>query len=165
MRRVRLPSRGGVGAASVRDRAAGLLEGPADLAYDGGVVDIARGRDDQMGRVVVLLVEAADTVGAQRVDRVDRAENGTAEGAVAEHRLREQIVHAVARVVLRHRDLFEDDTALGVDVVLEDQRSGEHVADHVDGERQVGVEHARVVAGVLLRRERVHLTADRVDGR
>ena len=97
------------------------------------------------------------------VDRVDGAEDRAAEGGVAEHGVREQVVHAVARVVLGHRDLFEDDAALDVDVLLEDQRAGEHVADDVDGERQVGVEHARVVARVLLRGERVHLAADRVD--
>ena len=44
-----------------------------------------------------------------------------------------------------------------------DQRAGQHVADDVDGQRQVGVEHPRVVAGVLLGREGVHLAADRVD--
>ena len=35
--------------------------------------------------------------------------------------------------------------------------------EHVDGQRQVLVEHLDVVAGVFLRRERVELAADRVD--
>ena len=35
--------------------------------------------------------------------------------------------------------------------------------EQLDGERQVLVEHFDVVAGVLLRRERVELSADRVD--
>ena len=37
------------------------------------------------------------------------------------------------------------------------------VGEDVDGERQVLVEHLDVVAGVLLRGERVELAADRVD--
>lgn len=139
------------------------LEGLADLSYDRGVVDVAGGGDDQVGGVVVLLVEAGDLAAVQRVDRVDGAEDRTAEGRVAEHRVREQVVHAVTRVVLGHRDLFEDDAALGVDVLGGDQRAGQHVADDVDGQWQVGVEDPRVVAGVLLRREGVHLAADRVD--
>lgn len=147
----------------MRDRAAGALEGLADLAYDRGVVDVAGGGDDQVGGVVVLLVEAGDLTAVQRVDRVDGAEDRAAQGRVAEHRVREQVVHAVARVVLGHRDLFEDDATFGVDVLDGDQRAGQHVADDIDGQRQVGVEDPRVVAGVLLRREGVHLAADRVD--
>ena len=70
-----------------------------------------------------------------------------------------------AGIVVVHGDLFEDHAALGVDVLRVEQRAGHHVRQDVDGQRQVGVEHPGVVAGVLLGRERVQLTADRVDGR
>src|SRR5690606_14390156 len=73
---------------------AGLFEGGPDLADDRGVVDVAGAGDDQVGGVVVLAVEAADAVGGERVDRVDGAEDGAAEGVVAEHGVREQVVHA-----------------------------------------------------------------------
>ncbi|EGJ74380.1 putative protease [Streptomyces sp. Tu6071] len=139
------------------------VEGGAYLPYDLRVVDVARGGDDEVRGVVVALVEARDLLAAERVDRVHGTEDGAAEGRVAEHRVREEIVHDVARVVLGHRDLFEDDAALGVDVGGVQGRAREHVADDVDGERQIGVEHPRVVARVLLRRESVHLAADRVE--
>ena len=44
-----------------------------------------------------------------------------------------------------------------------DQRGGDHVAEHVDRQRQVVVEHPRVEAGVLLGGEGVELAADRVE--
>jgi len=94
-----------------------LLEGAADLADHGGVIDVARGGDDEVRGVVVLLVEAGDPVAVQAVDGVDGAEDGTAERGVAEHGVREQVVYDVARVVLGHGDLFEDDAALRLDVV------------------------------------------------
>ena len=156
-------SRGAAGTASASRSAPARSKARADLAYDRGVVDVAGRGDDQVGRVVVLAVEAGDLVAGQRVDGLDGAEDRAAERGVAEQRGGEQVVHLVAGVVLGHGDLFEDDAALGVDVLLADQRAGEHVADHVDGQRQVGVEHPRVVAGVLLGGERVHLAADRVD--
>jgi hypothetical protein len=72
-------------------------------------------------------------------------------------------MHHVARIVVVHSDLFEDDAALVLDVLAPEQRRSDHVADHVDGQRQVGVQHPGVVAGVLLGGERVQLTADRVE--
>ena len=164
VRIARRPSRGAIGrgvACLAGRRPSRRPRGPGD---DLVVVDVARGGDDQVRRVVVLLVEAAMRSAVQGVDGVDRAEDRAAERGVAEHGVREQVVHAVARVVLVHGDLFEDHAALGVDVRRADQRAGQHVADDVDGERQVGVEHPRVVAGVLLGGEGVHLAADRVDG-
>ena len=119
VRRARRPSRGrDRGRRPYGSRAPAFSKARADLAYDLGVVDVAGGGDDEVRGVVVLLVEAGDPVRGERVDRVDGAEDRAAEGGVAEHGVREQVVHAVARVVLGHRDLFEDDAALGVDVLL-----------------------------------------------
>ena len=62
-----------------------------------------------------------------------------------------------------HGDLVEDHLALGLDVVGGDRRGGDHVAEHVDRQRQVLVEDPRVEAGVLLRGEGVELTAHLVE--
>ena len=70
----------------------------------------------------------------------------------------------VVGVVVVHRDLVEDHVALGLDIVGVQQRVGDHVAEHVDRERQVVVEHPRVEAGVLLGGEGVELPADGVEG-
>ena len=69
----------------------------------------------------------------------------------------------VARVVVVHRELFEDDAALGLELVGVEPRGGDHVGDDVDRHRQVGVEHPRVVAGVLLAGGGVGLATDGVE--
>ena len=88
---------------------------------------------------------------------------GRPSGVGAEHRVGELLVDEVAGVVVAHRDLFEDHVALGLDVVRAQQRGRHEVADDVDRQRQVGVEHPRVEAGVLLAGEGVHLAADGVE--
>ena len=77
--------------------------------------------------------------------------------------LGEQLVDEVVRRVLDHLDLFEDDLLLALDVVGAERRVHHDVGEHVDGERQVLVEHLDVVARVFLGGERVHLAADGVD--
>ena len=62
-----------------------------------------------------------------------------------------------------HVDLFQDHLALGIEVRLADQRVLEHVGQMIDRHLQVTVEHPRVVARVLLGRERVDVTAHRVE--
>ncbi len=139
-------------------------EGRPYLAHDGVVVEIAGSGHDHRLRAVLAAVEAVDRRAADALDRVDRAEDGAAQRGVAEHRRGELVVDDVAGVVVVHGDLLEDDAALGLDVLGADQRIGHHVADDVDGQRQVDVEHPRVVAGVLLGGEGVQVASDRLDG-
>ena len=72
-----------------------------------------------------------------------------------------EIVHEVLRVVLDHRDLLEDDLALGVDV--HQGRREDHVRHHVEGDVDVVVGHARVDDGGLARRGRVQLAPHRIE--
>jgi hypothetical protein len=69
----------------------------------------------------------------------------------------------VARVVVRHGELLEDDPALGLELLGVDEAGGDHVGEHVDGHREVAVPHLGVVAGVLLGGDGVVLAADRVE--
>ena len=77
--------------------------------------------------------------------------------------LGEQLVDEVVGRVLDHLDLFEDDLLLALDVVGAERRVHHDVGQHLDGQRQVLVEHLDVVARVFLGGEGVHLPADRVD--
>ena len=77
--------------------------------------------------------------------------------------LREELVHEIVGRVLDHLDLFEDHFLLAADFFLDKRRTHHDVRQQVDGERQMLVEHLDVVAGVLLRGERVELSADRID--
>ena len=77
--------------------------------------------------------------------------------------LREELVDEIVGRVLDHLDLFEDHLLLAADLFLDERGMHDDVRQQIDGERQVLVEHLDVVAGVLLRGERVELSADRVD--
>ena len=77
--------------------------------------------------------------------------------------LREHLVDEIVRRVLDHLDFFEDDALLRVDLRRRERRTHHHVAQQVDRERHVLVEHLDVVARVFLGRERVELAANRVD--
>ena len=56
-------------------------------------------------------------------------------------------VHEVVGRVVVHQELFEDDLALGVDVVVAERRLGEHVAEEVEAE----LDSARPAAGCSTR--------------
>ena len=138
-------------------------EGLAHQPDDRGVVEVAGGGDHHVGGSVVAPVEASDLVARERRDRSGSAGDRPAQGSVAPRLLGEEVVDHVVRVVVVHRDLVEDHVALRLDVVGVQQRVGDHVAEDVDRQRQVVVEHPRVEAGVLLGGERVELAADRVE--
>ena len=78
-------------------------------------------------------------------------------------RLVEQIVDQVVGRVLVHVDLLEDHLTLCVQVPRADRGMLKHVAEVVDGHRQVAVEYTSVEARVLLRGERVHVAAHGVE--
>ena len=128
-----------------------------------GVVEVAGGRDHNGRRGVPRAVEVVDLPAGHRRDGLHRAGDEPAQRSVAVDGLGEQVVHLVARLVVVHGDLFEDHAPLGLHIGLGQHRVGHQVAHHVDGQRQVGVEHPRVVARVLLGGERVRLAADRLD--
>ena len=82
---------------------------------------------------------------------------------VAEHRREEDVPEGVLGIVVAHRDLLEHDVALDLDVLGGAPAPQHHVGDQVDRQLEVGVQHVRVVAGVLAGGERVQFTADGVD--
>ncbi len=99
-----------------------------------------------------------------RRDRLDAADHRTAHRVLAEHRREEHVAERVLGVVVAHRDLLEHHVAFDLDIVGGATAAQHHVGDQVDRQLEVGVEHVRVVAGVLPGGERVQLAADGVDG-
>ena len=82
---------------------------------------------------------------------------------IGEVRAREQVVHEIVGRVVAHPDLFEDHLALRLDVVGTERRAPQHVGEDVDRELELRVGQPHVEHGLLVRRERVHLAADRLD--
>ena len=79
----------------------------------------------------------------------------------AEHRLGRDVVDEVVRRVLDHRDLLEDDLALGVDV--DERRPEDHVGHDVERALEPVVGDARVDDGRLARGRGVQLAAELVE--
>ena len=113
-------------------------------------------------RLVAPGVVAVHLATGQPGDRVHAAEDRPSQRGVAVQGRGELVEHEIGGVVVAHRDLFEDHAALDVDVLRGHRRMQHHVADDVDGEREITVEDGRVEAGVLLLGERVELAADGV---
>src|SRR5438309_6263217 len=78
-------------------------------------------------------------------------------------RLVEDIEHDVIRRVFMHRDLFEHDRTLGLDVIRRQRRVLDEIADRSERQPEILAQRARVEAGELPRRERVDVAADRVE--
>ena len=93
------------------------------------------------------------------------AENGTSQGTSSKDCLSELVVHDVSGIVVVHGDLLENHSALRLEVGASDGGGGHHVNDNIDGNRQIRVEHTRVVARELFGRECVDLAAAAVNGR
>ncbi len=94
-------------------------------------------------------------------DDLGAPDHRPAERVRAEDRLRGEVVDEVLRVVVDHRDLLENDLALGVDVV--EQRREDHVRHRVERLLEPSVRHARVEDGRLARGGGVQLAAHRVE--
>ena len=125
------------------------------------VVDRPGRRDHDRARHVAPGVELRDHVDRRVADHRRAADDRPPERVRAEDGLAEHVEDRVLRVVLVHGDLLEHDLALGVDVL--ERRPPHHVGHHVEGRRQVLVEHPRVDRGALLVGAGVELGAHAVE--
>ena len=138
-------------------------ETPLDRLSHDLVRDIAGGRHDHVAREVVVVEEGPDLGHRDPLDHLGVAEDFAAERVAREHRLAEQLLHHVGRLVEVHQHLLEDDLALGIDVVRPQRRLAKDVAEDVEAEIEVLRQGAHVEGRVLLRRVGVHVAADGVD--
>ena len=126
------------------------------------MLDVARGRHDDVAGAVAARVVRRDAGVRQRAHRRRAADHGPAELVVAEDAAGSEVVHEIGGVVLDHRDLLEHHLALGLERLVLEARARRHVAHDVERQRQVLVEHAHVHDGRLARRERVQLGAEAI---
>ena len=145
----------------LRRRLADLLLRTLEQTEQVVVVEVARCRDDDVPGHVRRAVVRGDRPPRDGRDHLSGADHGPAEGVAAEHRLGDQIVDELLRLVLVHRDLLEHDLALGVH--LGESRSEDHVAHHVDRRLEVVVGDPRVDDGVLARGCGIQLAAEPVE--
>ena len=115
---------------------------------DAGVVEVAGGADDDLRAGVAGAAVALDVRDRDRGDHLGLAEHAAAQRVRAEDGLGEDVVDAVLRLVLVHRDLLQHHLALGVDVGV--GRRQQHLREQVEDLLGVLVEEAGVQVRRLL---------------
>jgi hypothetical protein len=114
--------------------------------------------------VVIFAAHVEQVAAAQTVDRLARAEQRLAERMVRPQQCAGDVLRDLAGLVLVHPDFFLDHATLPRDLRRGEGRAQQHVAEHIDDEREVRDAGTRVVASHLFRGERVEVTADAFDG-
>ena len=125
------------------------------------MTDVPGGCEHDVGADVRAAVPRPERPRRDVGDDLRAPDHRPAEGVRAENRLRGDVVDEVLRVVVDHRDLFQDHLALRVHVV--EQRREHHVLHRVECLLELPVRHARVEDGGLARGGGVQLTAHRVE--
>ncbi len=129
------------------------------------MVETAGGRDHEFFRAVVPAVVLQDGLPGDRLDGLRRPADRAAERMGPEDFLHELLVGNVGGIIAVHGDFFQDDVPFLLQLLRVNHGGGDHVRNDVDRHGQVGVQNPGVIAGVLLRRRRVGLSADLVKGR
>ena len=127
------------------------------------VIEVSGRADDEIAGREVVSVEAVDHGTLEFLHGVARAQNRQAEGVVLPETLGEDFVDEVVGIVLIHFYFFENDAALLRDVAGIEDGMEDEIAEDIHGERKMLVENFDVEADAFLRRECVHVAADRID--
>ena len=127
------------------------------------VADRAGAADHHARRVVPLAEVVEERLPRCALDRLLRAERLPAERVRSEQQLLVHRADVVARRVDVHVHLFDDHALLALELFRVELRVAQHVDQHVECLVAPLACAPNVVARVLLRGERVELTADRVD--
>ena len=76
--------------------------------------------------------------------------------------LGKDLVDEIVGIILVHFDLFQNDAPLTSDILNGEDRVEYQIAEYVESNRQVLIENFNVETDAFLRRESIHIAADRV---
>ena len=127
------------------------------------MVDCAGDGDHEILRAVVGAVMVPHSVPGGRLNRLRVTTDRAAKRMLTEHGLEEPLARDIRWIIVGHREFFQNDTALGLELCRVKQAGGEHVGDDVDGHRKIAILHLGVIAGVLLGCDGVVFATDRVE--
>ena len=113
------------------------------------VVHVSRRGDHAVSPVVAAAVQDLQILGREGDERFRGAEDGVPVGMLRPERLRMQLEHEVVRRVGDPADLLQNHIALGLQVARAQQRPTHQVGEDLDRQRQIGVEHMSLIAGVV----------------
>ncbi len=125
-----------------------------DLADDRPMIDRAGGDHQHVGRAIVALEIDREPLAVERAHGLARAEDRASDRLRRKRGLLQPFEYQIVGRILRGADLLHDDVLLALQLLGIERRIGQDVGQHVERERHVGLEHARVIGGGSRRRSR-----------
>ena len=145
------------------DDAVAAPEGASRQVDSLAVVEVARHRNDGIGRPVRRRPEGTDAVRRQTADVRLLAADLATKRARPEHRLLEQDLGVLAGVVEVAADLLDDDLALAVDLGHVQRGAADELAEHGHRPFRLAPRHAHPVDGRLAIGGGIERAADALD--
>ena len=133
------------------------------LGQHGLMLDGAGRGDDDVRRLVIAREIFAQLGVVERAHRLGRAEDRAAERLIGKRHHVEMLEDQIVRRVGHRADLLDDDVLLARQFHAVESGLGQNVGQHVERERHVVLEHARIVSGALGAGRGVEIAADRLD--
>src|SRR6266404_2908868 len=121
-------------------------------------------RYDRIGGHVLLLLETEEPATVHAIERFDCARERTTERMSGPKRLGEEFVHVMIGLVAIHQQLFLDHATFLGDLGGREAGVQIHVREYVEQGVEMLVARLRVVAGGLLTRKGIEVTAHPFDG-
>src|ERR1700732_352613 len=127
------------------------------------VVEVTGSTDNEIAGREVVSIEAGHDGPLEFFYGVARAQDRQTESMVLPETLGEDFVDEVVGIILIHFYFFQDDTALARNIAAIEDGMKDKITEDIHGERKVLIEDFDVEADAFLRRESIHVAADRID--
>src|SRR5580700_8607888 len=134
-----------------------------DIGDYRGVIDRAGGGHHDVGRAIVPPEIVAQRAAVERPHRLGGAEDGAAERLLRESDGVQMLEYQIVRGVGDGADLLDDDALLAGDLLAVEGGIGQDIGEHVQRQRYVGLEHARIIGRGLGAGRRIEIAADCLD--
>ena len=133
------------------------------LGDHGRMVNRTGGGDHDIRTTIMPGEVVAQFPAVERAHRLRRAEYRAAERLIGKRDGLQMLENKIVGRVGDRANLLHDDILLKRKFVAGEGRLGQNVSQHVERQRHIGFEHARVIGGALGAGRRVEIAADGLD--
>src|SRR6185312_12565889 len=127
------------------------------------MIQISGSGDDHVTRRKSLAIKIKHRSAVEFLDRVASAKDRPTQGMILPEILGKDFVDEVIGIVFAHLDLFENHAALAADVLRIENRIQHQVAENIERDWNVLIQHLDAEADALLGGEGVHVSADGIN--
>jgi len=127
------------------------------------MLDRARGGHHDVGRPIVTGEVGAQLAPVKRPHRFRRAQDGTAERLVGKRDELQMLENEIVGRIGDCADLLYDDVLLAQQFLAIERRLGKDIGEHVQRQRYIGFEDARVIGGAFSPGRGIEIATDGFD--